>query len=152
MGQINDLVVNGYYISRDSTGQVGLPSLRRHSLTAGPAITQNEEVIPGVEDMQVQFGIDDTGTGGVATRYSNPAAIGATEQVVAVRIWLLVRAEEQEVGFVDGRTYVYGDRAAASVTSDLNATGAAGKAYQPNDSFRRLLVSRTIQLRNALGT
>jgi hypothetical protein len=83
----------------------------------------------------------------------NPSAIPAGAQVVSVRIWLLVRAENPEVGFRDTRTYQYADRATATgTTNNLNAANAAGRAYAPADSFRRLLVSRTIQIRNALGT
>ncbi len=152
-GQVNDLIVNSYYIAKDSVGQTGLPSLRRIRLIAGPAFDDPQEIIPGVEDMQVQFGIDPTGTSGVASRYVNPGEVDDGEQVVSVRIWLLVRSEVPEVGFEDGRTYEYGDRAKANgTTADLNAAGAATAAYAPADGFRRLLVSRTIQLRNALGT
>jgi hypothetical protein len=83
----------------------------------------------------------------------DPTAIAPTAQVVSVRIWLLVRAENPEVGFRDNRTYEYGDRLTATgTTADLNAANAAGRAYRPADGFRRMLVSRTIQLRNALGT
>jgi hypothetical protein len=103
--------------------------------------------------MQVQFGVDPSGTGGSAQRYVNPGAIPTGAQIVSVRIWLLVRAENPEVGFVDTRTYEYGDRSAGTgTTNNLNDVAAAGRAYVPADSFRRLLVSRTIQLRNALGT
>jgi type IV pilus assembly protein PilW len=152
-GQVNDLVVNAYYVDRDSTHRAGLPSLRRHALIAGPTFDLNEEVIPGVEDMQVQFGIDPSGTAGSAQRYVNPSAIPTGAQIVSVRIWLLVRAENPEVGFTDTRTYAYADRATATgIVSDLNAAAAAGRAYRPRDGFRRLLVSRTIQIRNALGT
>jgi hypothetical protein len=52
--------------------------------------------------------------------------------VVAVRVWIRVRAQEPETGFVDDRTYNYGS------TVD----------YQPKDNFRRTLMSRTIFLRN----
>ena len=158
-GRVNNLVVNSYYISTDSVQRTGLPALRRHTLTAsaaGGALTpvfQDVEIIPGVEDMQIQFGVDSTGTSGTATRYVNPdAAIGDDEQIVAVRIWLLVRAENPEVGFVDGIQYAYADRDPANVSDDLNTTSAAGRAYAPADGFRRLLVSRTIQIRNAIGT
>ncbi len=151
-GQRNDLVVDAYYVDRDSTYRAGLPALRRQALVAGPAFL-SEEIIPGIEDMQIQFGIDPTGTGGAAQRYVDPGAIPNGAQVVSVRIWLLVRAENPEVGFRDGRTYEYGDRSTATgTTADLNAASAAGRAYRPNDQFRRLLVSRTIQIRNALGT
>lgn len=153
-GQINDLTVHTYYVSRDSTQRAGLPSLRRQTLIStaiGPEI-RNDEIIPGVEDLQIQFGIDPTGTTGIATRYVNPGATPAGAQVVSVRIWLLIRSENIEVGFTDGRTYTYGDRTSATTTADLNAAGAAGLRYAPDDNFRRLLVSRTIQVRNALGT
>ncbi len=151
-GRVNDLVVNAYYVDRDSNHRLGFPALRRHALIAGPAFN-SEEIIPGVEDLQVQFGIDPTGTGGSAQRYVNPSAIPSGAQIVSVRIWLLVRAENPEVGFRDNRTYEYADRAVATgTTADLNAVNAAGRAYAPGDGFRRLLVSRTVQIRNALGT
>jgi Type IV Pilus-assembly protein W len=50
-----------------------------------------------------------------------------------VRVWLLVRAEDREVGFTDDRTYNIANRA----------------AYSPDDDFRRVLVVKTIMLRNA---
>jgi type IV pilus assembly protein PilW len=157
--QINDLVVNTYYIDRDSTQRAGLPALRRRPLgTDGlaPAFLPDEEIIAGVEDMQVQFGVDLDPIDGTAQRYINPSGLGALsdlDQIVAVRIWLLVRAENPEVGFRDNRTYEYGDRTTATgTTTDLNAANADGRAYAPGDGFRRLLVSRTIQIRNAMGT
>ena len=105
-----------------------------------------DEIIPGVEDMQVQFGIDPSGTLRQRAALRGPGAIPIGAQVVSVRIWLLVRAENPEVGFRDTRTYQYGDRVTATgTTADLNAANAAGRAYVPADDFRRLLVSRTIQ-------
>lgn len=150
-GQINDLIVHAYYVDRDSNQRDGLPALRRHTLISGLEF-RDDEIIPGIEDMQIQFGIDPTGTTGIATRYMNPGVIPVGAQVVSVRIWLLVRAENSEAGFVDGRTYAYGDRSGETTTNDLNATDAGTRPYAPADGFRRLLVSRTIQIRNALGT
>ena len=155
-GQVNDLIVNGYYVDRDSTHRAGLPSLRRKplgSVGGVPEFLPDEEIIPGIEDMQIQFGVGPWNEGN-AERYVNAGtAIPLTSQIVSVRIWLLVRAENPEVGFRDGRTYEYGDRSTATgTTNNLSATGAAGRAYAPADGFRRLLVSRTIQIRNALGT
>jgi type IV pilus assembly protein PilW len=149
--EIHDLIVRAYYVADDSQGRPGLPALRRKDLTAGPAF-DDEEIMPGIEDMQVQLGVDpgadlngdgvpddQDGNGfpdfytGVPTRYVNAGdPILATALVVTARVWLLVRAESLEVGFSDARTYNYADV--------VN--------YQPNDGFRRLLVSRTIQVRN----
>jgi type IV pilus assembly protein PilW len=141
----HELIVNGYYVSQSSDGDANTPSLRRLFLTDGPTI-QEEEILPGVEDMQIQFGVDtdarNTPTRGSINRYVNaddpilnplnPAFIDDA-QILAVRVWLLVRAERVENGFTDDRAYVYADRNFAA----------------PNDGFRRMLVSRTIFLRNA---
>lgn len=151
-GRVNNLIVNAYYVARDSEQRAGLPALRRYSLIPGP-VFDSQEIVSGIEDLQVQFGIDPAGTNGVATRYVNPDAVPFGSQIVSVRIWLLVRAENPEVGFTDNRTYEYGDRDAANgTTANLTAAGAATLAYAPADGFRRMLVSRTIQIRNALGT
>jgi type IV pilus assembly protein PilW len=167
-GQVNNLIVNAYYIDQNSSQADGLPSLRRKSLihpAGGQSRFADQEVIPGVEDMQVQFGIDNTGIDAVATRYVNPADLEAVlqagGQVVSVRVWLLIRSDTPEAGFTDNRVYEYGDRTGVAV-GDLTDPGAAGHAYDPSLSgdagptgrqhHRRLLVSRTIQIRNALGT
>jgi|JRYD01.1.fsa_nt_gb type IV pilus assembly protein PilW len=151
--QVRDLVVRSYYISADSEGpaRAGLPALRVKTLLDDGF--DDEQVMPGVEDLQVQFGIDtgdydndgviDPGLDadsngipdaprGIATRYVDPDALPVGFQVVSVRIWLMMRSAQFEAGFVDGRTYDY-----------------AGKSVTPNDGNRRMLVSRTIQLRNA---
>jgi hypothetical protein len=103
--------------------------------------------------MQIQFGVDPTGTTGVATRYVNPGELTPGSQVVSVRLWLLVRTDTPEQGFTDEKVYEYGDRNddLNGRTADLNDPAAATRAYAPNDRFRRLLVSRTIQIRNAMG-
>jgi hypothetical protein len=123
-----------------------------------------QEIVAGVEDMQVQLGIDTGVTPtGVATRYVNPNAVPVGAQIVAVRVWLLLRADAPEPGFIDTRTYEYGDRLIANGTvSTLNAVGSRGMAFQPSldgsnaltsiKRYRRLLVCRTFQVRNALGT
>jgi type IV pilus assembly protein PilW len=164
-GQINNLIVNAYYIDQNSAQRAGMPALRRKFLAnvAGTIAMQDQEVIPGIEDLQIQFGIDDpaAGTTGTVVRYVDPNAVPAGADVIAVRIWLLVREDTPESGFIDSRTYSYADRVAAAV-GNLNVAGAAGHQFQPSLStdasftgvkhYRRLLVSRTIQIRNAAGT
>lgn len=149
--EVRNLVVQGFYISTDSEGFPGVPALRRKSLIAGPAFI-DEEIMRGVEDLQVQFGVDlgddldgdgvpdDLGADGLAdfvdgnaTRYVDPDdPILTSAQVVSVRIWIRVRALNPEPGYVNNNTYQYG-------TTDFTA----------DDNFRRVVVSRTIVLRNA---
>jgi type IV pilus assembly protein PilW len=157
-GQINNLTVNTYYVDSQSDNSTTLPSLRRKSLITGPDF-QDVEIIPGVEDMQIQLGWDQTGgqhmldgagnviPPGSVTRYVDPNNVPTTGQIVAVRIWLLLRVDRTETGFTNNAIYSYGDR-----TGTATSTLQAQKAYAPNDGFRRLLVSRTIFIRNAVGT
>jgi len=166
-GQVNNLVVNAYYVDQNSQQQAGFPSLHRKMLVAVGGVPQfrDQEVIAGVEDLQVQFGIEPlpaagTAWTGVAQSYVDPEAVPAGAQVVAVRIWLLVRADAGEANFTDNRLYRYGDRLAGA-TGDLNVAANAGLAYQPSLSAdasfngprhtRHLLISRTIQIRNRNG-
>jgi len=146
--QTHALVVNGYYVSPTSTLSTAgnnVPSLRVKTLLGGPRI-EDREVLPGVEDMQVQFGVDMDPPGapnrGSIDRYVNPddpildptnAAFVPDAAILSVRVWLRLRAERPEVGFTDTTNYVYADRDVAA----------------PNDQFRRIVVSKTIYIRNA---
>ena len=134
------LVAHGYHVSPDSTRfGAGVPSLRRQTLVDGPAI-EDQEVLSGVEDFQFQFGIDTDGDLD-ANRYvnaNNPMlipgdpAFDPNAQIVSVRIWLRMRTIHAEQGHTDTSNYVYADH----------------NTPAPNDNFRRLVVSKTIQLRN----
>ena len=139
------LIVNGYYVSETSTlstpGNL-VPSLRKKTLARGPRIA-DEEVLPGVEDLQVQFGIDTDPPGapnrGSVDRYVNPedpildTSANPDVRVLAVRIWLRLRSEFPEPGFTDTTRYEYADQS----------------IDPPNDGYRRIVVSKTIYLRNA---
>ncbi|MEJ1966738.1 MAG: PilW family protein [Gammaproteobacteria bacterium] len=135
--RVHNFVVRTYYIARDSVGQRDFPALRVKSLTRSGTslIFDEDEVMAGIEDLQVQFGIGSEGTGR-ATHYVDPDSPElSAAQVVAVRIWLRVRADRPEPTFVDSRIYRY-----ANVT--YTPAGA-------DRSFRRVLMSRTVTLRNA---
>jgi type IV pilus assembly protein PilW len=137
LSETHALVVHGYYVAQDSDEAAGVPSLRRKSLDAngGAPVIVDEQIVPNVEDLQVELGVDRDGDQNADFFVPADAAIAGGEAVVAMRVWLMVRAEQAEPGFTDDRVYDYADR-----------TGAA--AYAPGDRFRRLLVSKTIALRN----
>jgi len=145
LSETHDLLVNSYYVAASSTLIPGVPTLRRKTLGAAggaPQIT-DIEVAPGVENMQLQFGVDMDGDNSV-DRYVNPGdpvidpAVGVgggwvpTARVMTARIWLVVRSLSVETGIVDLTDYAPGD-------INLGV---------PNDQFRRLMVSKTILLRN----
>jgi type IV pilus assembly protein PilW len=140
--RVHNVVVRGYYIARDSVGQRDYPALRVKALTRSGAslVFDDEEVMTGVEDLQVQFGISAPGdVPGRVARYVDPDFPElASAQVVAVRLWLRIRADEPEPFFTDTKIYSYAD---VSYTP-------AGTAR----NFRRVLMTRTITLRNARAT
>jgi type IV pilus assembly protein PilW len=137
--RVHNVVVRSYYVARDSVGQRDFPALRVKSLTRSGATFSfdDEEVMTGIEDLQVQLGVASDGAlEGQAARYLNP---GAPElpwlTVVSVRLWLRVRADRPDVTFDDDRVYRYAD-------VQFTPQGA-------ERTFRRALMSRTITLRNA---
>jgi type IV pilus assembly protein PilW len=156
--RIHTMLVRTYYIARDSVGQRDFPALRVKSLTrsGAQAVFADDEVMQGVEDLQVQFGVDtgdhdndgavdDASRGdgdgvpkgtGRATRYVDPDHPDLPwQQVVSVRLWLRIRSDEPETGFADTRTYRY-----ANV--EYTPAGADRR-------YRRVLVTRTVAVRNA---
>lgn len=141
----HEVRVNSYYVATDSALIPGSPALRRKTLqmTGGGLNVVDEEVAPGVENLQVQFGIDTDGDNTV-DRYVNPgSAIFDPAQAgsgyipgaraLTARIWLVVRGTSIEVGIQDDTDYEPGN-------VDLGV---------PADQFRRMQVSKTILLRNA---
>ena len=129
------LVATSWYVANGSNSFPGVPSLRRRTLRAGAMV--DEEVIAGVENMQLQLGIDtDVNPDNNVDQYVDPDdPLAAGNPVIAVRIWMLIRSPDAERGFVDGATYTPLDGSLVDIT--------------PNDGFRRMQVSKTIFLRNA---
>lgn len=136
---VRDLEVRSYYIATSSVDRPGWPALRVKALTesGGAAQFRDEEILAGVEDLQVELGVairaDD---GAVRTHFVAPDEPRAREgSIVAVRLWLRIRADTTEPGFRDDRNLVY---------ANVHFTPSAAEIGQ-----RRLLVERTVALRNA---
>jgi len=140
--QTRELTVHAYYVSTQSTLRTDVPSLRRktfgnvNAATASDAIT-DEEIVPGIEDIQIRFGVDTNGLAATddglsVDQYVEPDAIPVGAEVVSATIWLRVRSEDRDFSHVDGNTYQYANIA----------------AFTPADNYHRIVVSKTIQLRN----
>ena len=146
-GELHNLIADGYYIDTQSSVGSNVPSLRRKTLQDGPTFADTE-IVPGVEDMQIELGWDNSSidSAGVV-QYYQAGAVPATGRIVSIRVWLLIRAEQPDYTFTDTRTYAYADR-----TGTATNTLTDDAAYAPADNYRRLLVSRTFFIRNATGT
>ena len=141
--ETHNLLVNSYYVSADSDLIPGVPTLRRKSLVskAGVPDIEDEEVAPGVENIQVQLGVD-VDDDNTVDRYVNPGdpifipgdpAFIPLARVMTARVWIVVRGINAEIGIQDTINYQPGDV----------ILGVYG------DNFRRMQVSKTILLRNA---
>lgn len=109
----------------------GISSLCTKSLT-GNAMT-SRCLVEGVENLQVEFGID-TDYDGVANQYS-AAPTGAEMQfAVAARIYLLIRSISELSDHVDRSTYLLGQK-------EVIATG---------DGYLRMVFSSTVRLHNRI--
>lgn len=86
----HDLEVGVYYVSEDSTGRPGWPSLRRKRLVGGtrPAF-QDEELVSGIAEFQVELGLDDAVDADASVdRWIAPGAISEGQVLRAVRLEL----------------------------------------------------------------
>jgi len=119
-----------------------IPTLTRVSLEPGGPLVRHTALIEGVVSMQIQYGIDsDNDPQHTIDRYENAddgdlgSFIGEPlkwNRVKTVRVWLLMRSPDKEVGYVDPNApYTMGDQ---SVTVD--------------DGYRHMLFTTTINLRN----
>jgi prepilin-type N-terminal cleavage/methylation domain-containing protein len=132
----SELVSRVYFINpataagTNKCGGGTVPSLYRLGLVNG--VPTVEEVAYGIENLQVQYGIDTNNDDSVDS-FVNAAgpADSMWDQIIAVRIWLLVRSECRDTGYTNDTTYAMGD-----VSSTFN------------DSYRRKLYTTTVRLRN----
>lgn len=147
------LVSRVYYVSdyTDAPGD-GLPSLRRADLAQGP-LMESEVLLAGVEDFQLEFGVDvaidgdpipvnqpgdaqvdayvtadaiTNDTGGLGLAWNNGT-------VLSVRLWLLMRSEREDRDNIGG-------------PQTFTIAGAAPVTF--DDGYRRRLVTSVIKLRN----
>lgn len=122
----------------DDGDQPNIPSLVRTRLQADSTLI-TEVVADGIENMQLQYGVDNNNVGYV-TQYRDADSLGnptssanwyGWNRVRSARVWLLARAINPDNTYTDSKTYSMGD---VSVT--------------PGDHYRRQIFSMTAGVRN----
>jgi hypothetical protein len=89
----------------------------------------------GVDGFHVEYGVWDSLTSTLANTNVLPA--NQIENVRYITIWLLLRADFPSRSYTNSTVYVLGQ-------SDLKNIGPF------NDSYRRLLLTRTVEVKNAV--
>lgn len=122
--RVSPITSIAYYVRPNSAGTG--PALWRVVSNGAP-----QEIIPGVQAMQIQYGVD-TDNNMTINSYVNASAAVNWSQVISVSIALLVRSAEANSPTLDGRTYTL-----------------LGTNLGPfNDRFQRSLFTTTVALRN----
>lgn len=130
-----------YYVKQSSS--LTTTSLYRKVYTGDPATgAETQELIEGVENMQLSYGVDTSPlvADGVIESYQPANAVGDWKRVVAVRLSLLVRAADP----------VPGDVAvpASGVVGDVTVTYPSGTSVRKYD---RRVFTTTVALRNKIA-
>ncbi len=122
-----------YYISdySDAPGD-DIPSLRRVALVNGPKV-ENQLLISGVVDLQVQFGEDRIGNDRQIDRYVDADKVADWQNVFAVKVWVVMRTDEKQRGVDTSKTFFIAGQE---------------KSYGGVDDYRYFMVSSVIDLRN----
>jgi type IV pilus assembly protein PilW len=124
--QVMSVNSSTYFIRNDATS--GIPSLYALDNTQAAGGNNPLALIEGVENMQVQYGID-TNNDGAPEQYSDANAVTDWTQVVSARITLLMRTMEA----VDAAAYTF-------------SAGGTTKTY--DDGIMRKEFVATVKLRN----
>jgi len=127
---IHRYLVHIYFIANNNVAGDGIPTLKRAEIGAGGfAIVP---LVDGIENMQVEYGVD-TNSDGVPDSYkSTPASVAEWRGAMSARVHLLARNTVTTQGYKDTRTYVLGDE-----TVDPS-----------NDGYKRHVYSTAVQFVN----
>ena len=130
---VSAVVAIRYFVGNGADG----PGLFREVIRGG-VVQPIQELISGVEEMHIVYGVDNNGDK-VPDTYLKAGAAGLQsdtewQSVIAVRIAMLVRTLEEYGQDIDNQTYTLNDR----------VVGPLG------DRFKRRVFSTTVLLRNRL--
>jgi type IV pilus assembly protein PilW len=151
LADVRQFVTRIYFIANnDATGD-GIPTLKRAELGAGGFSIVS--VASGIENLQLEYGIDTNADGVPDALNANPDSYGGCAggsaacvvtnwaNVMTVKINLLARNTSASVNWSDGKTYALG----------LNADGTANTIAPSNTPYKRHVFQSEVRLTNAAG-
>lgn len=112
-----------------------IPTLKRLELSVSGGATAFvlTPLVEGVENMQLDYGVDTEGVGGPSYPYLQSPTLAQWPEVVAVNISLLVRNPAETFGHEDDKTY---------------SLGLAGSVGPFNDGYKRHVYSSGVRVIN----
>jgi len=142
-GQVSKLESTILYVGKRGDQADNPPALFRRRLSATAAGGAAEELIEGVESMQIVYGVNlDNDTRNTVDAYLPADQVPNWQQVITVRINLLMQSIEDQI-VPDPQNYSF---------NGVDYDGGGGNGSLPNDNRVRRVFTNTISLRNrALG-
>jgi type IV pilus assembly protein PilW len=138
---VRRVTVRTYYVADcDDCTSDTIPTLKRVELD-GTALTVTP-LAEGVENLQVQYGFDGDADGNADRWLAAPdatiaPAYGDWSNVMAVRLYAMVRANDRSGGYTD--------------TNRSFNLGPAGYVDAPDDGYKRVQLSSLVRLANVAG-
>jgi type IV pilus assembly protein PilW len=138
-----------YFIANNDVAGDGIPTLKRAELGAG-----SFSVVPlveGIENLQLEYGIDTTGDGAPDTFTADPdtynscagvACVTNLRNVVSMRLNMLARNTEASGSFTDNRVYTLGKKADGTD----NNFPPSGTGF--GDNYKRHAYNSQVRLNN----
>ena len=108
-----------------------IPTLCKKTLRGAPPGMVTECLATGIENLQIEYGID-TSQDGHPNTYMTSPSLADMQNVVAARIFLLARTTEIDTRYTNDKTY-----------SISNAAD-----FVPNDAFHRRVFSTSVSIQN----
>jgi type IV pilus assembly protein PilW len=138
-----------YFVANNDNAGDAIPTLKRAEL-GGAGIFTIVPLVEGVENLQIEYGLDTTTTGSPAVYTANPdsyngctpaVCVGYWRNTVAAKINVLTRNTTATQGYVDGKTYTLG----------LNFDGSVHTVGPFNDGYKRHAYASVVTLNNTAG-
>lgn len=127
---IRRYLVHIYFVANNNEAGDGVPTLKRAEV--GDAGFSIVPLVDGIENMQVEYGVDTDDDGMPNSYISAPASVDDWRNVMGARVHLLARNTVVTQNYSDSRTYVLGDETVGPM----------------NDGYKRHVYSTAVQFVN----
>jgi type IV pilus assembly protein PilW len=138
----------GASCSSSDDGGKPIPTLKMLELStsAGAVTMTTTPLVEGIENMQIDYGVDTTGDGAPDGQFvASPANPAAWSNLMALRVHLLARNNDSSPGYVDPKAYALGYNSLGATQTVTPATDVYGSDVT---NFKRRVFSQMVRLVN----
>ncbi len=143
------MFVRIYFVANNNMGSDGVPTLKRAEL--GPGGFSIVPLVNGIDNFQIEYGMDTNNDGLVDVFNSNPTTFGGCVgvgcifnwlHVYSAKVYVLARGATTTAGYTDTKTYVLGKK----------ADGMTDNTFGPYPGgYKRSAFTSTVRLENPAG-